>query len=177
MLQSVEILPRRRRSKRHAVRIEAGIVCDLWDEPVSLPVRDLSVDGLYLDSELPLEPGTEVVIEIHLGEDPIYLFGRVRRAELRSGDEPGAGMGVELLDVSAEDRAVLADALARQPPSLPRRKVAASHELVWIEALLTYEASTGEVIEVSEALGVVISPASVLDEAVRSARSLSDLMS
>lgn len=176
MLQSVEILPRRRRSKRHAVRFEADIVCDLWDEPVSLPVRDLSVDGLYMDSELPLEPGTEVVLEIHLGDAPIYLFGRVRRAELRQGDDLGAGMGVELLDVSEEDREVLARALASHPPSLPRRVSMASRELIWIDALLTYERGN-EVIEVSEALGVVIAPASVLDEALSSARSLAELMS
>ena len=130
------------------------MICDLWDEPVSHRTRDLSAEGLYIETELPLEVGTEVVLELSVALDTHFVIGCVRRVDL--GEDGGrAGMGIELLDIDEGLRASIERALARKPPALPRRRVPIEKKFLWVDAILTYEEDLGDrinIIEVSEAL-------------------------
>ena len=160
MLEAIELLPARRRSPRHACRLDVPIVCDLWDEPVPLRTRDLSVDGLYFETELPLEPGTELVLELRVGGETHFVIGSVRRAELgrhSATSNQSAGMGIELLDMDDDCRRAIQRAIRRRPPALPRRRSPIEKKLVWVDVLLTYEEDLGDrvnIFEVSEAIGM-----------------------
>lgn len=154
MLESVEFLPARRHYHRHAFQLEVPMICDLWDEPVSHRTRDLSAEGLYIETELPLETGTEVVLELSVALETHFVIGCVRRVDL--GEEGGRpGMGIELLDIDEGLRASIERALSRKPPALPRSRVPVEKKFLWVDALLTYEEDLGDrvnIVEVSEAL-------------------------
>lgn len=155
MLEPVELLPARRKNPRHAHSFEVPVMCDLWDSPVPLVSRDVSVGGLYLETELPLDPGTEIVLELELHNQVYFVIGLVRRTELRGGM---SGMGIELLDVDDELETELTDMLRHRPPALPRGPAPIQRRLIWVEAILTYEENLGDrvnVVEVSERLAIV----------------------
>jgi hypothetical protein len=154
MLEPVEFLPARRHYHRHAFQLEVPMICDLWDEPVSHRTRDLSAEGLYIETELPLEPGTEVVLELSVALETHFVIGCVRRVDLGKGTAR-SGMGIELLDIDEGLRASIERALARKPPALPRSRVPIEKKFLWVDALLTYEEDLGDrinIVEVSEAL-------------------------
>ncbi len=154
MLEAIELLPARRRSPRHACQLQVPLVCDLWDEPVAFETRDVSIDGLFFETTLALDPGTEVVLELRVGGETHFVIGSVRRADLHDGRP---GMGVELLDVDDGLRAALDRAICRRPPALPRGPAPILREQVWVDALLTWEEDLGDrvnIFEVSELIGL-----------------------
>lgn len=155
MLEPVELLPARRRNPRHAHAFEVPVICDLWNSPVPLVTRDVSVGGLYLETDLPLDPGTEIVLELELKDQVHFVIGQVRRTELRGGL---AGMGIELLDVDEVLEEALHQTLRHRPPALPRGPAPIQRRLIWVDAILTYEENLGDrtnTIEVSERLAIV----------------------
>ena len=161
MLEPVEVYVQRRQAVRRKVDLLCSVVADLWDEPVEHVVRDLSHRGMYLDTPLPVDPGTELVLELWPpGLDaPLYLFGRVCRVELRrrAHEDRGAGLGVELLGTPPEVEQQLQRALQGLPPRLPGGPLPTRRELVWVETVLTWEEDLGDrvnVFEVSELLQV-----------------------
>jgi len=80
--------------------------------------RDLSVGGVFLETEEPYAIGTELKMEIPLPEvaERIKVKGKVVRrvlpAERQKGNIPG--MGVHFTDMSPENQAMLADFIARE---------------------------------------------------------------
>lgn len=156
MLQSVEVLPGARRALRRAVSLDCRVVSDLWDEPVPQVATDLSPYGMWLRTEYPLEPGSEVVVAFTPPGEPrdreVLLFGTVRRAALgrRRSDPGGAGMGVAFEYLDEETVAQLCGKLRGLPPPLPRSKP--RRELVWVDTLLTCEEADGTVVDVSARL-------------------------
>lgn len=160
MLERFDVFSQRRRDLRRSVNLAAEVVCDLWDEPIPHRVRDLSPGGLFIDTPYPLDVGAELVLELcPPGEpEPIYLFGRVRRVELRRRREehPGAGMGIELLGTPERVEEALRDSLIGLPPPLPRRSRGPDgSEMIWVDMLLTWEEELSDqtnVWEVSERL-------------------------
>jgi hypothetical protein len=155
MLEPVEFLPARRHYHRHAFQLEVPMICDLWDEPVSHRTRDLSAEGLYIETELPLEPGTEVVLELSVALETHFVIGCVRRVDLGKGTAR-SGMGIELLDIDEGLRASIERALARKPPALPRSRVPIEKKFLWVDALLTYEE------DLSEAFGAATTSSALL---------------
>ena len=160
MLERFDVFAQRRRDLRRAVNLAAEVVSDLWDEPVSHRVRDLSPHGLFIDTPYPLDIGAELVLELSPpGEpEPVYLFGRVRRVEMRRRREEnrGAGMGIELLGTPDRIQETIRDSLVGLPPPLPRQtRHPTHHEMIWVDMLLTWEEELSDqtnVWEVSERL-------------------------
>lgn len=180
MLEPVEVFLQRRQALRRHVDLVCSVVADLWDEPVEHQVRDLSHRGMYLDTPLPVDPGTELVLELRPPgfDEPLYLYGRVSRVELRrrANEVRGAGLGVELLDTPEEVERRLREALVGLPPRLPGGSPPTVRELVWVETLLTWEEDLGDrvnVFEVSELLQVE----ECVDEAFAAAVPLAELQS
>lgn len=160
MLERVDVFAQRRKDLRRAVNLAAEVVSDLWDEPIPHRIRDLSPGGLFIDTPYPLDVGAELVLELcPPGEaEPVYLFGRVRRVELRRrrDEQPGAGMGVELLGTPDHVIESIRDSLVGLPPPLPRKsRTPTNTEMIWVDMLLTWEEELSDqtnVWEVSERL-------------------------
>lgn len=115
-----------RRSLRRAVRVEVEVSSELWDGTVPLVATDLSLHGLWLESDLPLQAGSELWISLlppHWPcSTPFQARARVERAGmLRRGTDRGrAGMGVSFLALNADQVAHLTRALHGLPPPLPQ---------------------------------------------------------
>jgi hypothetical protein len=119
----------RRRSLRRAVRVETDVVSDLWDGPVPLLATDLSLHGLWLESELPLEPGAELLVTLvpprWQGDEPFVALAEVARVGLfrRQREARPSGMGLTFLDFERTHEQRLRAALRGLPPPLPKRNV------------------------------------------------------
>jgi PilZ domain len=114
-----------RRSLRRALAIECNIECETWDGMVSLPVTDLSNEGLWVESEVSLSPGEELVVSFQLPDTPhaprIWATARVARVGLwrRRDDVHASGMGLVFTYCSEADRRRLSAFLVGRPPPLP----------------------------------------------------------
>lgn len=99
-------------------RTSDRVVVDLWVEEHTddalyfQRATNLSLGGLYLDKTLPHPPGTRVQLELRLpGERaPLRVSGEVVPATARE-----VGMGVRFVGLSLDERARIADYLARAP--------------------------------------------------------------
>ncbi len=137
MLQSVEVLVHHRNEIRRAVDVGAEVLAEGWAGPALHRVRDLSERGAFIESQLLLEPGTEMVLDI---VPPgrvrsLTLMARVERAVLRRRrrDRARSGMGVRFVGVQAEAEDELRASLLGLPPPLPEKPRTGPSEMVWIE--------------------------------------------
>lgn len=88
-----------RRSMRRLVDLECEVFCELWGESIVHRVTDLSEDGLWIETALLLEVGTEVTLSFYPPDwdEPLCVAGRVERVTLRSRSPQGTrsvGMGI-----------------------------------------------------------------------------------
>ncbi len=131
----------RRRASRHAVDVSCLAMCHLWDEAVPLRALELSATGAWVRTDLPLEQGTQLVMELlPPGDDlPVHAVGVVNRADdFRRDGDPPAGMAIDFIAIDDRDRMRLERALRARPPALPRgvqRKVLYVDES-WVEDAL-----------------------------------------
>lgn len=114
----------RRRSLRRAVMLPCALQSNYWDGSVSLPMSDLSDDGLWIDTSLPLEPGEEIVLAFQAPgrfRAELWAMAEVARVGMwrRADDMYPAGMGLLFTYVSKPDRRMLMQALQGRPPRLP----------------------------------------------------------
>lgn len=97
-----------RRAVRRLVDLECEVYAELWGEAISHRVSDVSEEGLWIQTELLLEPGTEVTLTFFPPdwEEPLYVAGRVQRVELRRqpGDASAVGMGIEFEALRTDER-------------------------------------------------------------------------
>ncbi|MCA9501465.1 MAG: TIGR02266 family protein [Spirochaetaceae bacterium] len=86
---------------RVTVRIDYATV----DEMFSEFTRDINEGGLFIETEKPHQPGTEVAMQFHLpgSGDALHTLGRVVRVSHGSRGKP-AGMGIEFDELTPEDR-------------------------------------------------------------------------
>ena len=93
----------RRRSTRApmTVRIDYATV----DEMSSEFTRDINEGGLFIETEKPREPGTEVTMQFSLPgtADALKTTGRVVRVTPSVNGKPG-GMGIEFDELTPDDR-------------------------------------------------------------------------
>jgi uncharacterized protein (TIGR02266 family) len=79
--------------------------------------RDLSLGGIFLETQEPFPIGTEVQLEFPLPEvaERLSVKGKVVRIVERAEDAPGPypGMGVEFMGMTEEARGMLADFVTR----------------------------------------------------------------
>ncbi len=93
----------RRRARRSAltVRIDYATVDEIFSEFT----RDINEGGLFIETEKPHLPGTEVSMQFHLpgSDEVVETVGRVVRVS--SGSSGAApGMGIEFDELHPEDR-------------------------------------------------------------------------
>ena len=93
----------RRRAGRSAltVRIDYATVDEIFSEFT----RDINEGGLFIETEKPHLPGTEVSMQFHLpGTDEVVeTVGRVVRVS-RGGTGAPPGMGIEFDELNPDDR-------------------------------------------------------------------------
>jgi uncharacterized protein (TIGR02266 family) len=93
----------RRRAGRSAltVRIDYATVDEIFSEFT----RDINEGGLFIETEKPHLPGTEVSMQFHLpGTDEVVeTIGRVVRVS-RGGAGAPPGMGIEFDELNPDDR-------------------------------------------------------------------------
>lgn len=92
----------RRRAERAGVtvRIDYATV----DEMFSEFTRDINEGGVFIETEKPHEPGTEVSMQFHLpgGDEVLQTIGRVVRVS--NGSDAGPrGMGIEFDELTSDD--------------------------------------------------------------------------
>jgi len=130
----------RRTSVRRQVRLDASVLSDIWDSGVPHLATDLSEDGLWLQSQLPLEAGTELSVSFRpprwAGDAPLTALAAVARVGMfrRRPDAADSGMGLRFIDLEDECRARLRACLRGLPPPLPGRTASSPPPLrLWPE--------------------------------------------
>ena len=97
-----------RKAFRRLVDLECAVYTELWGEPITHRATDVSEEGLWIQTDLLLEIGTEVTLTFYPPdwEEPLYVAGRVRRVELhgRPGDRGAVGMGIEFEALRTDER-------------------------------------------------------------------------
>jgi len=93
----------RRRTSRAAVTIR--IDYSTVDEMFSEFTRDINEGGLFIETEKPHEPGTEIAMQFHLPgtKEVLQTLGRVVRVSV-GGADATPGMGIEFDELTSEDR-------------------------------------------------------------------------
>lgn len=121
----------RRRSLRRAVELECQVLSDLWDGQAPFLATNLSPEGLWLQTPLPLEQGEELLLTLSpprwSEREPLVALAQVARvAMFRRRNEPqGAGMGLSFIDIDGGQQGALESCLRGLPPPLPSRTRAA----------------------------------------------------
>lgn len=96
--------------RRLDARVADGVIKVEYVAP-SPQVRDLSVSGLYLKDPRTLRRGQSIELLLRIaGEEPILVRGMVRRVD------PGEGMAIEFIQLSAGDRRKIKDFVAHSAP-------------------------------------------------------------
>jgi uncharacterized protein (TIGR02266 family) len=93
--------------RRHAERAQITVRIDYAtvDEMFSEFTRDINEGGLFIETEKPHQPGTEVSMQFHLpgSADALQTIGRVVRVSSGVVGSP-AGMGIEFDELTSDDR-------------------------------------------------------------------------
>ncbi len=103
-----------RASDRFAV---SDVACRLAGR--ELPVRNLSVGGLYVeDDQSPPPPGQFVELELCLGTRPAFrVVGKITwRHESEGASDRPFGFGVQITRIDLRDKLALIDCLRRRAP-------------------------------------------------------------
>ena len=97
-----------RRAVRRLVDLECEVYSELWGEAITHQATDVSEEGLWIQTDLLLEIGTEVALTFYPpdSEEPLYVAGRVQRVELQRklGDGSAVGMGIEFEALRTDER-------------------------------------------------------------------------
>jgi hypothetical protein len=126
----------KRRSLRRAVSLECEIASNLWDGQVPFRVTDLSDEGLWLRTALPIECGEQVLVSFSPPRwpkaEPLVAMASVVRVSMsrRRVDHEHSGMALSLLDLDPQDRSMLRASLQGLPPPLHNDRVVDASGLV-----------------------------------------------
>lgn len=94
----------RRRAGRAGVTVRVDYAT--VDEMFSEFTRDINEGGIFIETEKPHQPGTEVSMQFHLpgSNEVVQTLGRVVRVSTGDVATP-AGMGIEFDELTSDDRA------------------------------------------------------------------------
>lgn len=82
------------------------------DLPHKYKVKKLSLSGMLIEIESPLDIDSHYTIELFLNETPVNIIGRVANCtKIDSPDSPHYEIGIELTEISDNDREFLKDFL------------------------------------------------------------------
>jgi hypothetical protein len=151
MLERVEIVPTSRKSVRRAVELGCELVSS--HAVRTERVLDLSSRGARVRTRSALRRGEEVLMTFVPPNAPrrVSALGFVRHFD-------DGIAGVEFLTLDRIDESELHTRLRGLPPPLPKKKIKAREELVWVDCLLTWEEDLGDrvnVFEVSERIEAI----------------------
>ena len=157
MLQAVEVVQTGRAQERRAVSVSCEVFAPDWEQPLPLIAGDLSKDGMWIRCPFPVAPGTELLVSFSPPRwrwEPLMCLAEVCwwQPRFRTGDRRGTGMGIRFVDLPEFDREAVQRCLRGLPPPLPQRNRPVQ-EMVWVDALLTWEEDLGDrlnIFEVSE---------------------------
>jgi Tfp pilus assembly protein PilZ len=97
-----------RRAVRRLVDLECEVYSAIWGEAIPHRAVDVSENGLWIQTELLLELGTDVTLTFLPPDwdEPLCVAGRVQRVELRSrpGDASAVGMGIAFEALRNDER-------------------------------------------------------------------------
>lgn len=154
MLEPVEIIP----SSREAVRRAVEIGCELVTQSAVHVERmlDLSPQGARVRSRAATRRGQEVLLTFVPPGAPrrVSALGTIQH-------EQDGILGVKFFSLERIDADTLGRHLRGLPPPLPKKNLRRQRELVWVDALLTYEEDLGDRIhtyEVSEQIAMEADP-------------------
>ncbi len=103
----------RRRYYRHKI----SFPLELRDERVNTPMRvnstDVSGNGCYIETILPLPRGTTLKVDLWLDDEKVTTTAVVRTSD------PGVGMGIEYISLPEETRHRIQDHLDKLDPRSP----------------------------------------------------------
>ncbi len=93
---------------RRRVDLECDIYSDVWGQPIAHRVTDVSEDGLWIQTDLLLEIGSEVTLTFCPPDwdEPLCVAGRVQRVQLRPRPSRGGrvGMGIAFESLRNDER-------------------------------------------------------------------------
>lgn len=120
------LLPQRREIRRHAVHLPCEAVRESGFRRIGGRILDLADDGCFVVTDtIALDLGEEVFLSFQAPRTRQWMDARgvVRRRSrgLRRDDHP-MGLGLELVDMSPVERAILSASLTRLPPPIPTRR-------------------------------------------------------
>jgi len=108
-----------RRSPRRRWQGRCEVITASDDDPKKMQATDVSLDGVWLDTRLPLPVGQKVVLAFRPPgwSNDLNLFAQVRRATTGrpKRDRGRVGMGLSFMDLTPDQRSRLADALSLWP--------------------------------------------------------------
>lgn len=94
-------------------------------EPVGFRVRDVSMEGLLIETLTPVQPGQEVFVTFQApGNGRRWMQARTRVARVVKGErcsDTGAAAALHFTDIDAADLAELSGRLLGIPPTIPLR--------------------------------------------------------
>jgi hypothetical protein len=166
MLTPIELVPHARQELRRVVPIGCELFTERGGSRVE-SVLDLSAGGARVTSAAQALRGEEVLLSFvppGARDDRLSTVCRV----VHAGSE--GILGLSFVATTASQRGELGQRLRGYPPPLPSQR-GARRELVWVDALLTWEEDLGDrvnVFSVSEQLSV--------DEVVEGAVALAPLL-
>ena len=100
---------------RRLVDFPCGVFSDVWGEVIEHRVTDVSEGGLWIETDLLLEVGSEVTLTFYPPDwdEPLCVAGRVQRVELeRSGSgETSVGMGIAFEALRGDERRQLTQSM------------------------------------------------------------------
>ena len=97
-----DISDRRRADRTHVtVRIDYATIDEIFSEFT----RDINEGGVFIETEKPHQPGTEVSMQFYLagGKEVLQTTGRVVRVWSGNEENP-PGMGIEFDELTSDDR-------------------------------------------------------------------------
>jgi len=113
-----------RREVRHAFQISCQIVRERDFRLVAEKALDLSSDGMFVATEMDLEPGENVFVSFRATELGIWFDSEAKVARVIEGRRPNdtcRGVALRFSTMSNVKRFILKGHLRRVPPHLPRR--------------------------------------------------------
>jgi hypothetical protein len=102
----------RRRFARHRISFPLEVRDERVKTPMRVSATDISGNGCYVESILPLPVGTTLRIEFWRGEEKISTSAVVRTSD------PGVGMGVEFMGMTPDAKQLLQNHLDKIDPLL-----------------------------------------------------------
>lgn len=119
-------MPQRREIRRHAVYLPCEAVRENGFRRIGGRLLDLSDEGCFVATDtIALDLGEEVFLAFQAPRTQQWVDARgivTRRSRGQRRDDHPMGLGLELIDMSPVERAILSASLVRLPPPIPTRR-------------------------------------------------------